>query len=100
MIWGVIAAVAVVCGVGAFILGSRRGNKRARDAMMKVVQGEVDAEKLELELGRREAVAVIKAKHAEELEKLDDEAKLEAEKLSSDPVALSDFLVNAGKERL
>lgn len=69
--------------------------KRVRDEL-KVIEVGAAARKVQAEMGKDKALALVEAARERELETLDAKQKLKAEKLKSDPVALSRLLARHG----
>lgn len=65
---------------------------------LESIRAQNQAERIEAEIGRRQALEHVEAKYKAELEALDAGQKKEAETLRADPGKLSRFLVRAGRK--
>lgn len=95
-LWYVLAILGAIAGVLLFVLAGGRGKLPDLKKDFKRIDATAEAKKLKAKLGHQEAVEAIEEKHKEKLNALDERQKAEAQRLRSDPVALSKFLVDAG----
>lgn len=98
MPWWLVALTAVGGLVVGLLMSSRSGLLgKLFGAKIEVVKAEARAKELQAEHGAMVASARLMTEHQAALSKMDDVQRAQAEQLRADPVALSRFLVNAGK---
>lgn len=66
---------------------------------LKAIAAGSEARELRAKLGAKDAAEQVRKQHAEAIQKLDAEQVKKAEALKEDPVALSKFLVKAGRRK-
>ena len=98
MKWVLVASGAVLLALAAWIIGLRGWNPmKAVKLELDVIDAKERAEKLVVNQGASEARRKLEMEHKETIEHFDEEQKKQATELAADPVALSAFLVRAGK---
>lgn len=98
MKWWLLAIVAVVVAVLAWMLGQRGINPmKAVRLELDVLDAKTNAKKLLVNSGASEARRQIESEHKATIERMDSEQKQQATALAADPVALAAFLVRAGQ---
>lgn len=112
MSWGdllryILLGAAILAGLALVLYVIRRAIKSGQAAEMlreiatQVAETRAAAEikKTEARLGKEKAIAKVQVTYAEQMEALDEAEQIQAKDLHEDPVALSRFLVRAGRKR-
>lgn len=100
----VFYTLALITAVGAvvafFVTRGRRGEPSLDlSRRLEVIDAEVEARKLEVQLGHEEAVRRLEVQYAQELQVMDECMRVEADRLRGDPVALSRLLAEYSNGR-
>ena len=86
--------------LGAVLFRPRESPKVIKEKLSReteVIEAKKHVKLLEAKLGHQWAASRVEEKYRKELESLNEKQKQKAERLRSDPVALSAFLIRAGK---
>lgn len=78
---------------------AKTAKRKADDQEFERHKAEAEVERIQSEQNRDVALRHVETKYQKELQALDDEQKKTAKELRSDPVALSSFLVDAGRRK-
>jgi predicted Holliday junction resolvase-like endonuclease len=91
--------VSIAFGVLAWILFRERTTKQIPDPKVEIraIRAEVEAKKLEIELGKEKALQKIEEQYQAEREKLTESQQKRAEELRSNPDRLAAFLIRAAR---
>lgn len=80
--------------------GSTKGPPLAEiQKELKAIDAGREAREMKARLGATQAAEEVRRQHAEAIQRLDTDQAKKAEQLREDPVALSKFLVKAGRSR-
>lgn len=98
--WYLIALVVGAVFAFVWLRGRSLSDLLAKlDLESKVLAAKGEARKAEVKVGAAQAKAEVEQKYKNELVRLSDEEKAEAERLKDDPAKLAEFLVRAGSTR-
>lgn len=91
--------IGIVTALVVYQLLKQQPEKAAKslEEAFDAFEAEAQVTKLEAAVGKAEAVARVEEVYHEQIKKLSAEQKAKADKLRNDPVALSRFLLKAGR---